>query len=70
MPLPKTALVLCSQLTFKSSRKTGDYHGQVDHALFTKWLKQQLLPLMKSTSLIVMDFATYHNVLFFRIQPL
>jgi len=50
--ITKNGWVPDAQLTFKSSRKTGDYHGQVDHALFTKWLSEQLLPNIPSTSLI------------------
>lgn len=61
--ITKNGWVLCSRLIFKSSRKTGDYHGQMDHALFTKWFNEQLLPNIPSTSLIVMDNASYHNVL-------
>jgi len=59
--ITKNGWVPDAQLTFKSSRKTGDYHGQMDHALFTKWFCEQLLPNIPSTSLIVMDNASYHN---------
>jgi transposase len=33
-----------AKLVFKSTRKTGDYHGQMNHDLFSKWFREQLLP--------------------------
>ena len=52
-----------AKLVFKSNRKTGDYHGQMNHSLFTKWFTEMLLPNIPSNSLIIMDNASYHNVL-------
>jgi transposase len=52
-----------ARLIFKSTRKTGDYHGQMNHSLFTKWFVEQLLPNIPVNSLIIMDNASYHNVL-------
>jgi len=52
-----------AKLTFKSTRKTGDYHGQMNQELFTKWFTQQLLPNIPDKALIIMDNASYHNVL-------
>lgn len=52
-----------AQLVFKSTRKTGDYHGQMHHDLFSKWFREQLLPNIPKHSLIVMDNAPYHNAL-------
>ena len=52
-----------AKLIFKSSRKTGDYHGQMNHELFTKWFTEQLLPNIPEHSLIIMDNASYHNSL-------
>jgi transposase len=49
--------------TFKSTKKTGDYHGQMNQELFTKWFSDQLLRNIHEGSLIVMDNASYHNVL-------
>jgi len=50
-------------LTFKSSKKTGDYHGQMNQEIFTKWFKDMLIPNIPKGSLIIMDNASYHNVL-------
>ena len=52
-----------SKLVFKSTRKTGDYHGQMNWDLFKKWLTEMLLPNIPENSLIIMDNAPYHNIL-------
>lgn len=58
-----------AKLIFKSTRKTGDYHGQMNHEMFTKWLKEQLLPNIPRNSLIIMDNAFYHNTLSSQSAP-
>lgn len=55
--------------TFKSTKKTGDYHGQMNHELFAKWFEEQLLPNIPSESLIIMDNASYHNTLSINSAP-
>jgi transposase len=52
-----------ARLIYKSTRKTGDYHGQVNFELFSRWFQEKLLPNIPENSLIVMDNAPYHNVL-------
>jgi len=52
-----------AKLTFKSTRKTGDYHGQMNQEMFTKWFRDKLLPNIPESSLIIMDNASYHNAL-------
>ena len=52
-----------AKVVFKSTRKTGDYHGQMNGDLFQKWFVEKLLPNIPSASLIIMDNAKYHNVL-------
>lgn len=52
-----------AKIVFKSTRKTGDYHGQMDGKLFSKWFTEALLPNIPSQSIIVMDNASYHNIL-------
>ncbi len=52
-----------AKLVFKSTRKTGDYHGQMNADLFKKWFSNKLLPNLSKPSIIVMDNATYHNTL-------
>ena len=52
-----------AKVTFKSTRKTGDYHGQMNQTMFTKWFEEKLLPNIPAHSLIILDNAAYHNVL-------
>lgn len=52
-----------SKLVFKSNRKTGDYHGQMNWELFKKWFMEMLIPNIPERSLIIMDNASYHNIL-------
>ena len=42
---------------------SGDYHGQMNHENFEKWLKEMFLPNIPSNSIIVMDNSPYHSVL-------
>lgn len=52
-----------AKVVFKSTRKTGDYHGQMNGDLFQKWFVEKLLPHIPNASLIIMDNASYHNIL-------
>ncbi len=52
-----------AKLVFKSTKKTGDYHGQMNWDLFKKWFTEMLLPNIPKQSLIIMDNAPYHNIL-------
>jgi transposase len=61
--ITKDGWVPGAKVTFKSTRKTGDYHGQMNQAMFTKWFEEKLLPNIPARSLIIMDNAAYHNVL-------
>jgi transposase len=48
---------------FKSTRKTGDYHGQMNAGQFQRWFSEMLLPNIPPNSIIVMDNASYHKAL-------
>jgi len=52
-----------AKMVFKSTKKTGDYHGQMNSELFAKWFEEKLIPNIPDNSLIVMDNASYHNLL-------
>ena len=56
-------------LPFQSTQKTGDYHGQMHHDLFTKWFTEQLLPHRPKNALILLDNAPYHTVLSHHSAP-
>lgn len=61
--ITKDGWVPKAKMVFKSTKKTGDYHGQMNNELFTKWFKEKLMPNIPGNSLIVMDNASYHNIL-------
>jgi len=61
--ITKSGWVPNAKLVFKSTRKTGDYHGQMNWDLFMKWFSEMLLPNIPQNSLIIMDNASYHNTL-------
>ncbi len=61
--ITKSGWVSGAKLVFKSTRKTGDYHGQMNWDLFKKWFSEMLVPNIPKGSLIIMDNASYHNTL-------
>lgn len=61
--ITKSGWVPSAKLVFKSTRKTGDYHGQMNWNLFSKWFSEMLLPNIPESSLIIMDNVSYHNIL-------
>jgi len=61
--ITKSGWVPNAKLVFKSTTKTGDYHGQMNWKLFERWFTGMLLPNIPANSLIVMDNAPYHNIL-------
>ncbi len=61
--ITKSGWVPSSKLVFKSTTKTGDYHGQMNWEIFKKWFMEMLIPNIPANSLIVMDNAPYHNIL-------
>lgn len=61
--ITKSGWVPNAKVVFKSTKKTGDYHGQMNYELFSKWFSEKLLPNIPENSIIIMDNAPYHNVL-------
>ena len=47
-----------AKVVLKSTRKTGDYHGQMNGDVFQQWLREKLLPNIPRASLIIMDNAS------------
>lgn len=45
-----------------TSKKTGDYHEEMDGDCFKEWFLNQLLPNIPPNSVIIMDNAPYHSV--------
>jgi len=52
-----------AKATFRSTRKTGDCHGQMNQEMFTEWFGEKLLPNIPAGSLIIIDNASYHKIL-------
>lgn len=61
--ITKDGWVPNSKLVFQASKKTGDYHTSMNWNNFSKWFQEKLLKNIPENSLIIMDNATYHNVL-------
>ena len=61
--ITKDGWVPNAKLVFKASRKTGDYHANMNLENFSKWFEEKLLTNIPENSLIIMDNASYHNVL-------
>lgn len=51
-----------AKLVFKASKKTGDYHSNINWDNFSEWFQEKLLKNIPENSLIIMDNAPYHNV--------
>jgi len=49
-------------LIFRSGSKSGDYHDDMNHANYKKWLQEKLIASSESKSVIVVDSASYHIV--------
>ena len=60
--ITKDGWVNKAKLVFEAQKKTGDYHGQMSWENFSRWFSDQLLPNIPNKSIIIMDNASYHNV--------
>ncbi len=61
--ITKDGWVPNARLVFKASKKTGDYHANMNWNNFSEWFQEKLLKNIPENSLIIMDNAAYHNVL-------
>jgi len=61
--ITKDGWVPDAKLVFKASKKTGDYHSNMNWENFSEWFQKKLLKNIPDNSLIIMDNAPYHNVL-------
>ena len=57
----KDGFIKNAELIFQA-KNDGDYHHQMNHVVFEKWFRFQLLPNINPSSIIVMDNAPYHSV--------
>jgi hypothetical protein len=49
-------------LTFKSGNKTGDYHDDMNHRNYMKWLDEKLIRKLEPNSVLIIDNASHHYV--------
>ena len=49
-------------LVFLAKAKDGDYHQETNEPTFLNGLENQLMPALKSQSVIILDNASYHNI--------
>lgn len=49
-------------LIYPAKKQTGDYHSNMNAANYQKWVKEKLLPNLPPQSVLVIDNASYHNV--------
>lgn len=47
-------------LVFSTKSKHADYHDDMNHENFIKWLQEKLIPNLTEPSVVVMDNASYH----------
>jgi len=64
----KTGLVPGASLVFKGKKKRGDYHGEMNSAVWLKWLQDQVLPKIGGGVLVV-DRAPYRMKLTEESRP-
>jgi len=60
--ITKDGWVPNAKIVFKASKKTGDYHANMNWDNFSEWFQEKLLKNIPKNSLIIMDNAAYHNV--------
>ena len=46
-------------LVFLTKAKDGDYHQEMNGPIFLNWFENQLMPALKSPSVIVLDNVSY-----------
>ena len=59
--ITKDGWVPNAKLVFRASKKTGDYHSNMNCERFSEWFQEKLLKNIPDKSLIIMDNASYHN---------
>ena len=66
--ITKDGWVPNAKLVFKASKKTGDYHTNMNWDNFSKWFQEKLLKNIPENSLIIMDKPYFFDTLL-KIQP-
>ena len=61
--IDKNGWIPNAKLVFQASKKTNDYHSNMNWNIFREWFENKLVKSIPENSLIIMDNAAYHNVL-------
>lgn len=64
----ETGLLQGASFVFKGKKQTGDYHGEMNSAVWLKWLPDKLFPKICGGVLVV-DRAPYHMNLVDNSRP-
>jgi hypothetical protein len=51
-----------TELIYKAGNSKGDYHCQMNHVNFEKWVWDKLVWSLPTNSVVVMDNAPYHSM--------
>jgi transposase len=51
-----------AKVIFKANTSTGDYHGEMNGEIFTKWLNEKLIPNLPLHSVVLINNAPYHTI--------
>ncbi|RVE44176.1 hypothetical protein evm_011170 [Chilo suppressalis] len=49
-------------LIYPAKKQTGDYHSNMNASNYLKWIKEKLVPSLPPQSVLVVDNASYYNV--------
>ena len=58
----KDGFIPGANAVYQTGSSTGDYHKDKNFENFRKWLEKQLVPNLKSKSVLILDNAAYHNL--------
>ena len=58
----KAGFLKATELVWKAKSSTGDYHDEMNGDKFFKWVKEKLIPHLPSKSVLIIDYAPYHNL--------
>ncbi|KAG8268245.1 hypothetical protein J6590_108454 [Homalodisca vitripennis] len=47
---------------WQANHRKGDYHDNMNHENYKKWLTEKLIPNLPPRSVLIIDNASYHNV--------
>ena len=51
-----------TNLVYKANTSTGDYHGQMNSAIFERWAWEKLILNLSPKSVLIIDNAPYHPI--------